>query len=129
MRNNLKFAINLCLLVLITACGYSNQELHENLEKAKTLDINAAMVYPEDPKMIRTPKGANALDLETPLRCYVNWGSQQIISSIPYNLQAFHLVTNGSNDMLPRCEVTGFSFPAMSAEKALRKLTKEAGRS
>lgn len=76
---------------------------------------------------IRTPQGANSLDLETPLRCFVNWETQQMISSVPYNLKAFNLVKNGQNDSLPRFEVNGFSFGTMSAEKALLKLTKEAG--
>ena len=79
--------------------------------------------YPE----IRTPDGANELDLETPLRCFVNWDTQQMISSVPYNLNAFNLVKNTQNDSLPRFEVNGFSFNTMPAEKALLKLTKEAG--
>lgn len=87
-----------------------------------TAEIKAPQ-YPE----IRTPKGASRLDLETPLRCFVNWNTQQMISTIPYNITAFNLVRNGNNDLLPRFEVTGFSFETMSAEKALRKLTKEAG--
>ena len=78
--------------------------------------------YPE----IQTPQGANRLDLETPLRCFVNWETQEMISSIPYNLTAFNLVKNGINDHLPRFEVNGFSFDTMSAERALLKLTKEA---
>lgn len=76
---------------------------------------------------IRTPKGANQLDLETPLRCFVNWETQQMISTVPYNLKAFNLVRNGKNDLLPRFEVNGFSFETMPAEQALLKLTKEAG--
>ena len=79
--------------------------------------------YPE----IRTLQGANKLDLETPLRCFVNWETQEMISSIPYNLTAFNLVRNGDNDVLPQFEVNGFSFETMPAEKALLKLTKEAG--
>ncbi len=79
--------------------------------------------YPE----IRTPKGANRLDLETPLRCFVNWDTQQMISTIPYNTKAFQLIRNGKSDALPRYEVNGLSFETMPAEKALLKLTKEAG--
>ncbi|MBQ8677854.1 MAG: hypothetical protein IJ529_05250 [Alphaproteobacteria bacterium] len=79
--------------------------------------------YPD----IRTPQGANQLDLETPLRCFVNWNTQQMISSIPYNLKAFNLVYNDVKDPLPRFEVNGFSFDTMPAEQALLKLTKEAG--
>ena len=90
-------------------------------------DISVDVVMPENPKMIRTPEGASSLDLETPLRCSVNWQTQQMITTIPYNVKAFNLVKNGSNDLLPRYEVTGFSFATMPAEKALSKLVKEAG--
>ena len=89
--------------------------------------VAADFVYPEDPNMIRTPEGANALDLETPLRCNVNWQTQQMVLTLPYNVSAFRLEKNGLNDALPRFEVTGFSFEKMPAEKALYKLTKEAG--
>lgn len=82
---------------------------------------------PQDPFMIRTPEGANALDLETPLRCNVNWETQQMILTLPYVRSAFKLERNGQNDALPRFEVTGFSFDMMPAEQALVRLTKEAG--
>ena len=78
-------------------------------------------------KIIKTPEGASSLDLETPLRCAVNWKTQQMISTIPYNIKAFNIVRNGNNDILPKFEVSGFSFETMPAERALRKLTKEAG--
>ncbi len=77
--------------------------------------------------IIRTPKGASSLDLETPLRCSVNWKTQQMISTIPYNIRAFNMVRNGSNDILPKFEVNAFSFETMPAERALLRLTKEAG--
>lgn len=89
--------------------------------------VYTAVVEKKTYPKIRTPKGANQLDLETPLRCFVNWETQQMISTVPYNLKAFNLVRNGKNDLLPRFEVNGFSFETMSAEKALLKLTKEAG--
>ena len=82
---------------------------------------------PQDPFMIRTTEGANALDLETPLRCNVNWETQQMILTLPYVRSAFKLERNGQNDALPRFEVTGFSFDMMPAEQALVRLTKEAG--
>lgn len=76
--------------------------------------------------VIRTTAGANALDLETPLRCNVNWNTQQMVLSLPYIKSAFKLERNGQNDPLPRFEVTGFSFDMMPAEKAIAKLTKDA---
>lgn len=89
--------------------------------------VAADFIYPQDPNMIRTSEGANALDLESPLRCNVNWQTQQMVLTLPYNVSAFHLEKNGLNDPLPRFEVTGFSFEKMPAQKALYKLTKEAG--
>ncbi|MBE6444324.1 MAG: hypothetical protein E7020_06655 [Alphaproteobacteria bacterium] len=100
--------------------------VNNNITEPVASDYTAVVKNPSYPA-IRTPEGANQLDLETPLRCFVNWGSQQMISSVPYNLTAFNLVRNGQNDPLPRFEVNGFSFDTMSAEKALVKLTKEAG--
>ena len=88
--------------------------------------ISSEMILPQDPNMIRTPKGASSLDLESPLRCYVNWSTQEMITTIPYNMKAFNLVRNGKNDILPRFEVTGFTFETMPAEKAMYKLVKEA---
>lgn len=82
----------------------------------------------ENPKaIIRTPEGANELDLETPLRCNVNWETQQMILTLPYTQSAFKLERNGINNPLPRFEVTGFSFDMMPTEQAIVKLTKEAG--
>ena len=82
----------------------------------------------ENPKaIIQTPEGANELDLETPLRCNVNWETQQMILTLPYTQSAFKLERNGINNPLPRFEVTGFSFDMMPTEQAIVKLTKEAG--
>ena len=86
----------------------------------------ASLINLQDPNMIRTPKGASSLDLETPLRCNVNWKTQEMITALPYNMKAFNLTRNGINNPLPRFEVTGFSFKTMPAEKALLKLLKEA---
>ena len=94
----------------------------QRMEREKYNAVIKKDVYPS----IQTPQGANMLDLETPLRCFVNWDTQEMISSIPYNLTAFNLMRNGINDHLPRFEVNGFSFDTMPAEKALLKLTKEA---
>ncbi len=126
MMTQLKYLFVLALF-FTPACG-SNRESSDisNIEETRSPVYTASMEkssYPE----IRTPRGANQLDLETPLRCFVNWNTQQMISTIPYNIKAFNLQRNGRNDLLPRFEVTGFSFETMPAEKALLKLTKEAG--
>ncbi len=108
----------------LAACEAWNKNTVDNV--SNTPVFSAKIEAPKYPNL-RTPKGANLLDLESPLRCSVNWNTQQMISTIPYNLTAFNMVRNGTNDLLPRFEVTGFSFETMPAEKALLKLTKEAG--
>ena len=115
------FILTLC--ALIAGCNTIHDTVVKTLSDDKS--YSASVEKPTYPK-IRTPKGADKLDLEVPLRCFVNWNTQPMISTIPYNLRAFNLVRNGDNDILPRFEVTGFSFDTMPAEKALLKLTKEA---
>lgn len=108
---------------IIAACAPKEKPRELTLDEK----IVSETILPQDPNMIRTPKGASSLDLESPLRCYVNWNTQEMITTIPYNVKAFNMVRNGKNDMLPRFEVTGFTFATMPAEKAMYKLTKEAG--
>ncbi len=123
----LKSIFNIILAVSIlevASCGFLHKK---TVQEAPKVPVYSAKI--EGPKYpdIQTTKGANQLDLESPLRCSVNWNTQQMISTIPYNLTAFNMVRNGTNDLLPRFEVTGFSFETMPAERALLKLTKEAG--
>lgn len=123
MRHFGKIVLAITALQL-AACGAWQKSKVEELPQTPVFSAKIeAPKYPD----LRTPKGANLLDLESPLRCSVNWNTQQMISTIPYNLTAFNMVRNGTNDLLPRFEVTGFSFETMPAEKALLKLTKEAG--
>lgn len=118
------------LLLAVSGCKTSEPEI-ETPQPKKIVNIDPAatakIVQPIDPDMVRTTEGASSLDLETPLRCNVNWSTQQMITTLPYNLKAFNLTRNGIDNPLPRFEVTGFSFKTMPAEKALLKLTKEAG--
>ncbi len=112
------------MFAVLCACGHSF--LSKKDSPANT-SFNAQMVFPEAQNIVRTSKGASELDIETPLRCFVNNDTQQLITTIPYNLTAFNLVKNGNNDVMPKFEVNGFSFKTMPAEKALQKLAKEAG--
>ena len=116
----LNIAISITIIFL---CG-----CHVKPQQVVLMPNNLVTAQVEPPKKlpIRTSEGARTLDLEAPLRCSVNWSSQQIISTIPFNVKAFNLVRNGHNDVMPRFEVNGFSFETMPAEKALHKLLKEA---
>lgn len=118
----------------LTACLQQNDNVQTSLPQEQQImpynDYSQGEMSfkdPQDPYMIRTTEGANALDLETPLRCNVNWDMQQMVLTLPYVNSAFKLERNGQNDPLPRFEVTGYTFDMMPAEQALAKLTKEAG--
>jgi len=119
-----RYGLMVILAGAVFACGPKKQPFRQLTTEER---IASETILPQDPHLIRTPKGASSLDLETPLRCYVNWSTQEMIKTIPYNMKAFNLVRNGKNDILPRFEVTGFTFATMPAEKAMYKLTKEAG--
>lgn len=119
----LNFMLSACIEDDIAIQQVQAQEASYQVKK----NSEPTKIFPQDPYMIRTTEGANALDLETPLRCNVNWETQQMILTLPYIKSAFKLDRNGQNDALPRFEVTGFSFDMMPAEQAMVKLTKEAG--
>lgn len=127
IKNIFKLCLSAFILFTVSACRSPEPMPQKEIIDFKKTGMQAKITLPQDPNIIKTPKGASSFDLETPLRCSVNWQTQQMITTIPYNVKAFNLVKNGSNDLLPRFEVTGFSFETMPAEKALRKLTKEAG--
>lgn len=92
------------------------------------LSTDNFMVLPqESPYMLRTLHRANDLDLETPLRCNVNWKTQEMVQILPHNNISFRIERNDVNDLLPEFEVRDFSFDNLPAEQALLKLTKEAG--
>lgn len=124
-QNVIYYSFFAIFLFLLSSC--QQHEEAAPIINFKKSGIEAKISIPQNTNIIKTPKGAQVFDLETPLRCSVNWQTQQMITSIPYNVKAFNLVQNGNNDLMPRFEVTGFSFETMPAEKALLKLTKEAG--
>lgn len=116
--------------LLITACsGNTNKE-----ETILTTDVisgtksdNFVVLPQQDPYMLRTTFRANDLDLETPLRCNVNWKTQEMVQILPHNNVSFNIERNDTNDFLPDFEVRNFTFDNIPAEQALLKLTKEVG--
>lgn len=130
MKNYIKSAVLGCVVFIGACAAFENRNSDEFVlpeTKQDKASVYTAKIEKKTYPEIRTTQGADQLDLETPLRCSVNWSTQQMISTIPYNLKAFNLVSNGKSDPLPRFEVNGLSFETMPAEKALLKLTKEAG--
>ena len=122
---------NKCLYLILTILTFSLNGCHSTVDVGDALipennDVELSFQAYEAPKL-KTLRGANELDLETPLRCNVNWKTQEMVLTLPYNNSAFKLERNGTNDKLPRFEVENFAFGDMPAEQALLKLTKEAG--
>ncbi len=113
---------------ILWGCTFVNQsqDTGSTANQTNAPTAYADIIPPQPENMIKTTKGANELDLETPLRCYVNWETQEMISTIPYNVNAFRLTRNGRNDPLPKFEVNGYSFGTMPAQTAFKKLLKEA---
>ena len=122
------FFVMVVTLFIVTACHYKKTYSAEvKLPLREPIVDNARFEEHGNVNKIRTPDGANALDLETPLRCRVNWNTQQLILTLPFNNTDFKLKPLHPSDELPRLEVTGFTFETMPAEQALVRLTKEAG--
>ena len=121
---------SIMVLLLLSACNRYTQEdevvISYDLENNQT--IGTALVLPQqDPYMLRTSFRANDLDLETPLRCNVNWKTQEMVQILPHNNVSFRIDRNDINDPLPKFEVKNFTFDNIPAEQALFKLTNEAG--
>ena len=126
MTNKMAILAVIAGCAFLVACHTSQAVDDAFLTQPETAAKNAEFDMPYGESAIRTPDGANALDLETPLRCNVNWQTQQLILTLPFNNTAFKLQPVKRSDDLPRLEVTGFTFETMPAEKALAKLLKEA---
>lgn len=124
MKNKSALLSVLFVACLSSACHFGQEPITN--EPLPTPAQNAVLNPSYTKNTIRTPDGANMLDLETPLRCNVNWQTQQLILTLPFNNSAFKLKPVTISDDLPLLEVTGFTFKTMPAEKALAKLLKEA---
>ncbi len=117
-------------LIGVVACSaYNNYDetvLTNNIEP--NFKANNFVVLPQqNPYMLRTTFRANDLDLETPLRCNVNWKTQEMVQILPHNNISFKFERNDVNDVLPDFEVRNYTFDNIPAEQALLKLTDEAG--
>ena len=116
-------------LFFATACNtYQDDETIITHDIANKHVTSSSMVLQqEDPYMLRTMHRSFDLDLETPLRCNVNWKTQEMVQILPHNNVSFKIERNDVNDALPDFEVRNFTFDNEPAEQALLKLTKEAG--
>lgn len=125
--NCLKYLL-LASCIFVTSC--KTQTTIEDVivfDKQQSVVSNHLLLNQQDPHMVRTSARANSLDMETPLRCNVNWKTQEMVQIMPHNNVSFSFDRNDINDDLPEFEVRNFDFDNIAAEQALLKLTKEAG--
>ena len=127
----LKWSFLLFSLIGVMACNsFNNSGETVITTKAHEENIkqdNFLILPQQNPYMLRTTFRANDLDLETPLRCNVNWKTQEMVQILPHNNISFSIERNDIDDMLPEFEVRDFSFDNETADQALLKLTEEAG--
>lgn len=130
MSKKLFHLFSIIALLILGACNRYVQEDEVIISSSVQNDVvnSTSLVLPQqDPYMLRTSFRANDLDLETPLRCNVNWKTQEMVQILPHNNISFRIDRNDVNDPLPKFEVKNFTFDNIPAEQALFQLTQEAG--
>ena len=75
----------------------------------------------------RTLENVEKFNLETPLRCEVDWETQQLISTQPFDRRDFLLERVDKGDALPDLKVENLSFENKSVDEVLRILLKNTG--
>ncbi|MGN0929187.1 MAG: hypothetical protein ACI4N3_00935 [Alphaproteobacteria bacterium] len=75
----------------------------------------------------RTLENVEKFNLETPLRCEVDWDSQSIISVQPFARRDFFLERVDKGDVLPVLKVENLSFENKPVDEVLRTLLKNTG--
>ena len=75
----------------------------------------------------RTLEDVEKFNIETPLRCEVDWETQQLISTQPFDRRDFLLERVDKGDPLPDLKVDNLSFEKKSVDEILRILLKNTG--
>jgi hypothetical protein len=80
-----------------------------------------------DKKPARTIENVEKFNLETPLRCSVDWDSQTLISALPFERSDFYLERVDKGDKLPTMDVENLSFENRPVDDIARTLLKNTG--
>ncbi len=75
----------------------------------------------------RTLENVEKFNLETPLRCEVDWEAQKLISTQPFDRRDFLLERVDKGDPLPNLKVDNLSFEKKPVDEVLRILLKNTG--
>lgn len=75
----------------------------------------------------RTIENVEKFNLETPLRCEVDWETQTLISTQPFSRRDFFLERVDKGDTLPDLKVDNLTFEKKPVDEILRMLLKNTG--
>ena len=128
MKLNKILSLISCLFLI--SCNETNvqqlpvKEMYETSSYDVTVD-DYVPVFDKVPS--RTLENVEKFNLEAPLRCEVDWETQQLISSQPFDRRDFLLERVNKGDPLPDLKVENFSFENKPVDEILRLLLKNTG--
>ncbi len=80
-----------------------------------------------DKKPSRTLESVEKFNIETPLRCEVDWETQHLISDLPFDRREFLLERVDKGDPLPALKVDNLSFEKTPVDQILKDLLRNTG--
>ena len=108
--------------------GYPNSGPYPYIVDTSSYDIKVNDYVPVfDKAPSRTLENVEKFNLETPLRCEVDWETQTLISTQPFNRRDFYLERVDKGDPLPELKVDNFTFENKPVDEVLRILLKNTG--
>ena len=126
---NLKKIISVVVLSFsLSSCLIKEEDRHissSDTQNKSPIKIDRVPVYEKKPS--RTLEDVEKFNLETPLRCEVDWTTQNLISSQPYGKKDFFLERVDIGDELPSLSVKNLSFKDSSVDKVLKDLVANTG--
>ena len=118
------------LLLLAAACSDGLEGMHsaDPPRAAGAPAAKAASSVPVyDKKPARTFEDVEKFNIETPMRCAVDWSDQRLISAQPFNRRDFYLERVDKGDRLPDLKVDNLSFEDKPVDAILGSLLRNTG--
>jgi hypothetical protein len=121
----------IALLLLLSACDEFLGDappapalipVQNTVEQRPVASFGGVPVY--ERKVARTLENVEFFNLETPIRCKVDWDSQNIISTQPFDADRFYLERVDKGDPLPDITVEDLSFKDNTVDGVLQSLLK-----
>ncbi|MBR1544346.1 MAG: hypothetical protein IJ638_00170 [Alphaproteobacteria bacterium] len=131
----MKFNKIVCSIVclFITSCNNDSSAVQQSAMvqpyvETTSYDVQVNDYVPVFDKIpSRTLENVEKFSIEIPLRCEVDWETQKLISSQPFDRRDFLLERVDKGDPLPDLKVENLSFENKSVDEVLRILLKNTG--